>query len=335
MSKKGNPIIYIGGPGYRYEDFEPLIGSIDEHIKEVLSVLKAENVKGATSNIKMVVDVFNPEKVGAFAKTVDICNGIYYVEMTAGLSYHVWLASRVFETDYDFLPWLKSIKIRDRNLKKNGRKKLIADFAYYLCSYAIILHELSHIYLGHTDFLKSKSSSEALNEFPDKSEVARRDLMVRYAFEAEADRQSIEFLMAFLEGALGKDGMGVHIRFPSRLAVYEFVVYALTSLTALLQQMSLGAKNTVHPDANVRQYIFYSSVIAYLKKRQPDLSNVLETKIPIWAMEAGKKMGILKSHDPFDVMRTALELAKVDDILKESGVREFQHKMYTFEGMDS
>lgn len=174
-----------------------------------------------------------------------------------------------------------------------------------------------------------------MNEFPDESETARNDLMVRYAFEAEADRQSIEFLMAFLEGALGKDGMGIHIRFPSRLAVYEFVVYALTSLTALLQQMSVGAKNTVHPDANVRQYIFYSSVIAYLKERQPDLSNVLETKIPIWAMEAGKKMGILKSHDPFDVMRTALELAKVDDILKESGVREFQHKMYTSEGMDS
>ena len=27
-------------------------------------------------------------------------------------------------------------------------------------------------------------------------------------------------------------------------------------------------------------------------------------------------------------------LAKVDDVLKESGVREFQHKMYTSKGMD-
>ncbi|MVF14032.1 hypothetical protein FT643_17990 [Ketobacter sp. MCCC 1A13808] len=259
----------------------------------------------------------------------------YYVEMSAGLSYHVWLASRIFETDYDFLPWLKSIKIRDKNLRKDGRKRLIADFAYYLCSYAIILHELSHIYLGHTDFLRSKNSSEALNEFPDENEIAKKYLMVRYAFEAEADRQSVEFLMAFLEGALGNDGMGSHIRFPNRLAVYEFVVYALTSLSALLQQMSLGAKGSVHPDANARQYIFYSSIVAYLKKRHPDLNNVLETKIPIWAMEAGKKMGILNSHDPFDVMRTALELAKVDDILKESGVRGFQHKMYTSEGMDS
>ncbi|MVF14451.1 hypothetical protein FT643_20140 [Ketobacter sp. MCCC 1A13808] len=77
MSKKGNPIIYIGGPGYSYEDFEPLIGSLDEHIKEVLSVLKSENYQGVASNIRMVVDVFNPEKVGAFAKTVDIGNGTY------------------------------------------------------------------------------------------------------------------------------------------------------------------------------------------------------------------------------------------------------------------
>jgi hypothetical protein len=43
----------------------------------------------------------------------------------------------------------------------------------------------------------------------------------------------------------------------------------------------------------------------------------------------------LECYEPSTVELVVIDLAKVDDILKESGVREFQQKMYTSEGMDS
>ncbi|MDR5866257.1 hypothetical protein [Halomonas koreensis] len=325
MKSKKNPIIYIGGPGYSYEHFEPMIESVNTHFQEILSSLHFENQEGVRTNIDLSLDVFNPEKIRAYACPVDTKNGFYKIEMTAGLSYHIWLASRIFESSFNFFPWLKELKIIDKEKRKSGRRKLLADFSYYTCSYAIILHEISHIVLGHTDYLEEVTGYGELHEFGESgSAISEDDFEIRHAFEAEADRQSIEFLMVFLDEALGPDGLGRHIRFPNRLAVYEFLVYSLTSLSTLLQQLTGGARS-VHPMPNERQYIFHSSITSYLQRTNLVSAEKISDRMPFWAMQAGEKLGLRDSSDALKAIEVAFSLSRVDDVLKNIDIKRFQH----------
>ncbi|MFA6699219.1 MAG: hypothetical protein WCS28_03530 [Thiomicrospira sp.] len=324
--KKNNPVIYISGPGYSFKNFEPLIGSIDQHFQEILSKLCFRNSDGIEVDIDLQIDLFNHEKVRAYAKTLDKSKGTYKIKMTAGMSYNVWLVSRIFEVNYDIFPWLRNVKIRDKDDRKLGRKKLLADFAYFICSYAVLLHEISHVVLGHTDYLYDQYGCSKLNEFSDEDEKLSEDKKrVLNAFEADADRQSIEFLMAFMDSAMGEDGLGMHLRFPTQLAVHEFIIYSLTSLTVFLQQQSAG-KRSVHPMPNERQYIYTSSIISYLEKTKPELVEVLRYHLPFIGMEAAKKMGLIDASDVSTVVSTALNLGHIDDVINKSKIRSFQHK---------
>src|SRR5699024_9571531 len=127
----------------------------------------------------------------AYAKRTNRDDRSYEVRMTAGLSYHVWLASRVFAMDYDFFPWLKKCKIVDPSFRKLGRKGIVADFAYYISNYYILLHEISHVVLGHCDFIHDEMGLDVLDEFNSNDKCFSVDeVRVRRAFEAEADRQA-------------------------------------------------------------------------------------------------------------------------------------------------
>ncbi len=80
----------------------------------------------------------------------------YQIRMSAGFSYHVWLTSRAFESEFDYLPWIKQLKINDKLQRKLGRKRILSDFAYFIGCYYILLHEVSHVILGHCDYLQEE-----------------------------------------------------------------------------------------------------------------------------------------------------------------------------------
>lgn len=322
------PIIYIGGPGYSYEHFEPLISQIGSHFDEILNTLKTSRPDGKTTHIELFVEASgDPDIVSAKAKRVSEDPPTYEIRMTTGLSYHIWLASRALASEYDFLPWVKQLKITDKKQRKIGRKELLADFAYFIGSYYILLHEISHVLLGHCDYILDEMGLNTLDEFNEKSHKLTPEVIrIRKAFEAEADRQAGEFLSGFFESALGKNGLGIHLTFPSRKHVYEFYVYAVTLVFVLLQQLTQRS-GEIHPKPNERQYIVLSSATKYLKINFPEQHDMLMEHISIKAMEAGSKTGLLGSIDAIEVAKNALALGFVDDVVKETGIRQHQHKV--------
>lgn len=326
MKKRKKPIVYIGGPGYSYDHFEPLIAQIGSHFDEILKTLKTTRPDGKTTHIELFVEASGvPDAVSAKAKRVCEDPATYEIRMTTGLSYHVWLASRALAGEYDFLPWVKRLKINDKSQKDIGRKELLADFAYFIGSYYILLHEISHVLLGHCDYVIDEMGFDTLDEFEEKCQgLSPDEIRIRKAFEAEADRQAGEFLSGFFESSLGNNGLGVHLRFPSRKHVYEFYVYAITLVFVLLQQLT-GRNGEIHPKPNERQYIVLSSLTKYLKMNFPEQHDMLMEHVTMKAMEVGDKTGLIGSFNVLEVAKNALALGFVDDVVKETGIRRYQH----------
>jgi len=205
-----------------------------------------------------------------------------------------------------------------------GKKEVLADFAYFLSSYLILLHELSHVVLGHCDYVQDELGFESLDEFgQDEKELSESEIRIRKAFEAEADRQAGEFLLAFLESTLGSQGLGQHIRFPSRKHVYEFYTYAITLVCVLLQQLT-NRKGNIHPKPNERQYIILSGIQKYFNNYQPDQFNMIHNHVTLKMIEAAKNTGLIEGSDPKDLMKTALSLSFVDDVVKETKIKDYQ-----------
>lgn len=329
MANIKNPIIYIGGPGYSYDHFEPLIGGVDHYFQDILSKLQFVRPDGTPVLIDLKIDVMNPEKVEAEAYRTDREKGIYNIRMTAGLSYYIWLASRVFEVNYNVIPWLKMLKITEPSARRDGRKKIVADFVYFICSYAVLLHELSHVVLGHTDFLADEMGNFRLNEFSEGNDkkMSEKEYRIRNAMEAEADRQSVSFLMIFIDETMGPDGLGTYLRFPSRVMVNELIVYALTILTILLQQLTAGVR-AVHPSPDERQYILYSSMASYISKLRPAEAGVVTPKIYLWGMAAAKKLGLRNANEPDMLFNTALKMGQIDEVIAECNLRSYAHSIY-------
>ncbi|MUK79138.1 hypothetical protein GNP84_19895 [Aliivibrio fischeri] len=325
--KPEGTVNYIRGCGYSYEEFEPLIGSIDEHFQSFINTLDIMTPDGKKVKISLFLDVFNPEKVSATAKRVSKDNAEYRVDMSAGLAYQVWVASQIFASDVDYFSWWKKVKIIDKSQSKVGKKQILADFAYYIGSYYIILHEISHIILGHCDYIADEMRFDSLDEFgTNEKELTSKELEIRYAFEAEADRQAGEFVAAFFNLSLGKYGLGNHIRFPSRSHVHEFFIYSISAVFALIQQLT-GERSGIHPEPKKRQYIVASAYQKYLEDYHKNEIEALNEKFIHIMADSGKDLGIKGAGDLLEIARTALSLIRIDDIKKEISIKSYQHQV--------
>ena len=137
MDKENNKKLFIIKPsGYQYESFEPLLVQIEDHFKGILSFLKISTPSGKPTDLKLIVDVFNPEKISAYAKRVTKDPAVYEIRINAGLSYCIWTASRAFAIpEYDILSWTEECTVNDERLRKLSKKEVIADYAFFIGSY--------------------------------------------------------------------------------------------------------------------------------------------------------------------------------------------------------
>ncbi len=311
-----------------YEYFEQLCAQIEAHFNRILSFLKISTYKGEPIVIKLVVDVFNPEKISAYAERISKEPYVYRATMNAGISYRLWTVSRTFAIpDYDdVLPWIEECKINDERLKNLSKKDIIANYAFFIGCYYILLHEISHIVLGHVDYLKDEMNIGHLDEFQDeKQEYSSDKLRIRKAFEAEADRQAGQWLVGFFENSLGYNGLGGYLLFPSRMHAYEFYVCAIMAVFRLMQDLT-QRKGLIHPKPNERLYILIGSLSEYFKQNLPHEHDAIFLHVVNSCLEAGEKFFVVDSFDPETVISNSHNLAFIDDLLKKANIRSYQHK---------
>jgi hypothetical protein len=327
-NKTNKKLYVIEGPGYNWDYFIPRIDKIQAHFDRLLKEVNIFTPSGKATHIKLNIDVLNPEKISATAKRVSKDPAWYEIEMTAGLSYHLWVASRAlaFE-EFNLLPWTEECKIHDEELKKLSKKEALADYAYFIGSYYVILHEFSHVLLGHCDYTKDEMGLNYLSEFQDENkQYSLKEIKIRKALEAEADRQAGEFLLVFFENSLGKNGLGGYLSFPSKLQAYEFYVYAITIVFRILQDLTQG-KEVVHPRPNERLYILIGSLSKYFSQNFPNEHDKIYNHAVKYCLEAGEKLLVIDSYDPWTVILNAHNLAFVDDVIQEKNIRSYQHKL--------
>lgn len=118
MTKKS--IIYISGPGYSFEHFEPFLSHIHSHFEKIIDLLKIQTPDGQKTTIELYVDACNPDKINAHAKRVSKQDSIYEIRLSAGLSYHVWLASRYVLAGKNYFAWLDKCKIEKKEIRKGS-----------------------------------------------------------------------------------------------------------------------------------------------------------------------------------------------------------------------
>ncbi len=317
----------IQGPGYKYDSFIPIADRINEHFDRILSLLSISTPSGKPICIKLNVDCVNPEEIAAYAQRVSKDPSVYQIRMGAGLLYHLWVASRAFASEYNLLPWIEQCKINDERLRKLGKKQIFADYAHSIGCYYIILHEISHIVLGQLEYIKDEIELDYLSEFQDeKSQYSLEEIRISKAFEAEADRQAGEFLLVFFEQSLGSNGLGNYLSFPSRLHVYEFYVYAITIVFRMLQVLT-QRQGLIHPKPNERLYTLVGSLSKYFSHNFPDEHDKIYLQAVKSCLEAGEKLLVLDSYDPCTVIQNAYNLAFVDEVIRETNIRSYQHKV--------
>lgn len=326
-----NPVIYIGGPGFDkqfYDHFEPILVSISEHFENILHKLRICTTNEKAVSIDLFVNASDPDTIEAFAKP-EIVNTSYKIVLSAGLSYHLWLASRFVLTDIKFFGWIKRCKI----LKREGnpsRKERLADFSFHISTYYILLHELAHILLGHCDYF-DKTAGKPVDEFETPGTILTEEqLRISRAFEADADRQAGEWLLTFFEDALGPTGRGIDLSFPSRVAAYEFYTYVITSVFVLFQQLTqrMGKR---HPLPNERQYIVLAGVDTYIRRFKPSERDILFPRVALFMSDAAKQMGLVGAQTPLETAKNAMNLSYVDDVIRKTNIRSFQHHVVVSE----
>lgn len=332
MNKENNKKLYlIKGPGYSFDLFGPQLDQIQETFESIIRSLNIFTASGNSVSIRFNIDVLNPERTNACAKRESQEPFVYKIRMDAGLSYCLWLASRAFAYDeFGLLPWIEQCTIDEELLKKLGKKlnkqEILDDLAYSISSYLIILHEISHVTLGHLDYLNEKMGLDYLSEFQDeKEEYSPDEIRIRKALEAEADRQAGQWLVGIFEFVLGKAGVGELLSFPSRLHAYEFYVYTVVNTFRVLQDLS-QRKGVIHPKPNERLYILIGSVSKYFSQNLPDQHEQIYIHAVKSCLEAGRKLTLVDSYELLTVMQNAHNLAFVDDVLKEINISSYQHK---------
>ncbi len=155
-------IFVIQPPEYNWDYFGLLCDQIEHHFKRILKHLKIYTSENYSVEIKLNVNVSMPEIIRAYAERISTDPYIYEIILYPGLSYRLWTVSRTFSIpEYDILPWINECQINDESLKNNSVKDILSNYAFFIGCYYILLHEISHIVLGHIDYLKDRMNQKS------------------------------------------------------------------------------------------------------------------------------------------------------------------------------
>ncbi|MBW4622779.1 MAG: hypothetical protein KME17_25895 [Cyanosarcina radialis HA8281-LM2] len=328
ISQENNKKLFIiQALGYTFDSLESQLAQIENHFHRILSSLKISTPSGKSTSIQLNIDRVNPEKLDAKAERKSKELATYEITIKAGFSRCLWVASRALAFDeINLLPWVEECEINDKRLRHLGKREILADYAYFIGSYLIILHEISHIVLGHLDYLNDEIGDRYLSELKDeKKQYYPEELIIRKAFEAEADRQAGQWLIGFFEHSLGSNGLGGYLLFPSRLHAYEFYVYSIAMVFRMVQDLT-QREGVIHPKPNERLYILIASLSEYFKQNLPCEHDKTYHHALQSCLEAGKKLLVIDSFDPLTVMLNANHLVFVDDVIKAINIRRYQHR---------
>ncbi len=183
MDKKDSKKLFIIQPPGDVQYFDPGFMEIKKNLNKILSYLKITNPYGKSTSIKY--KFLMEEQYIANARKEKKDTATYEITMSDGFARYFWITSSSFLFDeINLLPWIDECKINNELFKskeqKLSKKEMIAKYAYDIISYCVILHEFSHIILGHLDYLNDVMRLNCLSEFQEeKRDYSLEEIKIR------------------------------------------------------------------------------------------------------------------------------------------------------------
>jgi hypothetical protein len=316
------------------EYFAQWIDPIRDLFKEVMSKLLVTKASTSqTVSINLNIDLVNQTKVSAYAKRSKEDKNAYDIRLNAGLSSRFWTASRRFTIDaspFQTISWIEECIIDKRIAQEVNKKEILAQYSFYISIVYVLFHEISHVVLGHLDYLNDAMNlqCEYLSEFQDeKIDYSPEEVKIRKAFEADADRQAGKFTVGFFEKyLLGESGLGTGITFPSRKHAYEFYIYTMVNVFVLLQDLT-EKQSIVHPSPHIRLYILQASLSKYFKQHIPNEHDEIYSCTLASCLKAGEKLFLADSSDPMKIIQGMQSLSFIDRLLDEINISHYSHNV--------
>ena len=83
----------------------------------------------------------------------------------------------------------------------------------------------------------------------------------------------------------------------------------------------------IHPKPNERLYVLIASLSKYFKQNLADQHDEIYLHALKSCLEAGQKFLGVDSFDPLIVLLNANNLSFVDDVVRETNIRRYQHRI--------
>jgi hypothetical protein len=322
-------LFIIQDSGYNYSHFDGFADYTQQFFNEVLKGLNICTPCGKKVDIGIKIDIFNPEKEFKAASERILktdTSHVYEIRINTKILHYVRMYCNTFAIpNYNIIPWMNECSIGEKYREKNSSvKEMCVEYASMLCVYGILYHELSHIILGHNDYLEDVMGLNSLDELNDeKNQFTQDEILIRKAFEAEADRQSSQWLVAFFDNTLTSSKLGGFLNFPSRLHAFEFYIYAVSIIFRIIQDLTCR-RSLIHPTPNERLLTFLFSLNKYLETHRMEEQHAIYNHAMKSSLNAGKKLTIENTHEPLHIILNAENLNFVDEVAENIGIGKYQ-----------
>lgn len=294
-------------------------------IRKVLNGLILHHPKGEKVFVEVELDDFALGKpIFKQASAAPVSPGRYKISIGVGLITQLSVIARAIAADRNELRGRTKTQLLRKDVRNTGREDALADFVFHFMLCFVLWHEVSHVALGHLDWLQQKTGLNIINEFgyepmPDNIFTQLQSL------EADADRQAALWTASMIDHAAQTNPF---LRYTSRADLFYDVGYIYGALFGFLDSVDSrpDVSKRKHPKANIRLAVALAFVENYLMQSDADAAKYLQQQVIAGGISALSRSIHEEKEvlDPFAILAFMSENGKRLDKME---IRAFQHRV--------
>jgi hypothetical protein len=297
------------------------------HFQALLTNIQFVDVHGKEIKIAVEVegtDIRSNYFFNACAKKDN--QGGYKVIIGAGLLARLDALASAINNGSQRLKGAKNSKLvtQDKSLKLN-RQKALSDFSFHYMLDLVFWHEVSHIALGHIDYLINVGNAQEYLE-SSVGALTTQEIKVRRALEADADRQAAIWSTKTYEYSLNTNKF---LRYQNKKDAYYDFGYLIGAMFQFFESFHNNQSPEVrfHPKAQERM----SVMLEFLKDSLDSIYNSKIGEVLKQSAIAGAVRAFFdilhENKQPLDIVAIYEFLSKMGDELDKLNMQNYQLKI--------
>ena len=296
------------------EAFIPLLSNVRSRFRKIFGGMRIYTPSGKQVKIEIKFQKSDLKNLSGNVDRISKDPAVYRITYNTALLYHLLVASqRIIDSHHNkLLIYSGECNFNNREVEVLRAKTLKA--ALWLSIDFVILHEFSHVFLGHIDYSY------------DEEQFTSDEISIRKVFEADADRHAGKLLIAFFDLSLNTSNLQSDLLFSSRLSAYGFYTYLITSMFGVFQDLDKQGDDT-HPRSNERMYIVIDRLLRYCKEHYPLEHDSICFHVLASTLLASKEFAVTDAIDFSKMVEHINNLKFFDEMIENTKIRRYEHKI--------